>query len=126
LADHLYRRFRDDARPDDQLFTEEAIDTLQQHVWPGNVRELANVIEHACILCDRPPITPEHLPQRFASRGLKLRTGPMTLKELEMQAIHESLERHNGSKTDAAEELGVSLKTLYNKLNAESNLEKAG
>ncbi|MEQ8785884.1 MAG: sigma-54 dependent transcriptional regulator [Pirellulaceae bacterium] len=126
LAEHLYRRFRVDAKPADELFTQEAIETLQEHVWPGNVRELANVIEHACILCDRPPISPDHLPQRFASRGLRLRTGPMTLKELEMQAIHESLERHNGSKSDAAEELGVSLKTLYNKLNAESSLEKAG
>ena len=125
LAEHLYRRFRNDARPDDVSFTPAAIETLQQHVWPGNVRELANVIEHACILCDRPPITPDHLPQRFAARGLRLRTGPITLKELEMQAIREAVERNNGNKADAAEELGVSLKTLYNKLNAEAQLERS-
>jgi two-component system NtrC family response regulator len=125
LAEHLYRRFRSDARPDDVTFTPEAIETLQQHVWPGNVRELANVIEHACILCDRPPITAEHLPQRFAARGLKLRTGPITLRDLEMHAIREAVERHNGNKSDAAEELGVSLKTLYNKLNADAQLERS-
>jgi two-component system NtrC family response regulator len=124
LAEHLYRRFRNDAKPDDATFTPEAIEMLQQHVWPGNVRELANVIEHACILCDRPPISPDHLPQRFAARGLKLRTGPITLKELEMHAIREAVERNNGNKADAAEELGVSLKTLYNKLNAEAQLER--
>jgi two-component system NtrC family response regulator len=125
LAEHLYRRFRGDARPDDVTFTPEAIETLQQHVWPGNVRELANVIEHACILCERPPIRAEDLPQRFAARGLRLRTGPITLRDLEMHAIREAVERHNGNKADAAEELGVSLKTLYNKLNADAQLERS-
>jgi two-component system NtrC family response regulator len=50
----------------------------------------------------------------------------MTLEELEMQAIHAALERHEGSKPRAAEELGVSLKTLYNKLNrAETSAKSA-
>ena len=78
------------------------------------------MIEHATILCDQPPITPDHLPQRFASRRgplPKVRiTGPISLRDLEMQAICEALERHAGSKPEAAEELGISLKTLYNKL----------
>ena len=47
----------------------------------------------------------------------------MTLRELEMKAIDESLERHGGNKPKAAEELGVSLKTLYNKLNQASALK---
>ena len=45
-------------------------------------------------------------------------TGPMTIKELELLAIQRSLERNDGDKKAAAEELGVSVKTLYNKLNA--------
>ena len=49
----------------------------------------------------------------------------MTLRDLEMQAIHESLDRHDGNKPAVAEELGVSLKTLYNKLNQASSLEKS-
>ncbi len=128
LAAHLYRRFRNDARPNDAMFTDEAIEVLQSHVWPGNVRELANVIEHATILCDEPPITADHLPHRFAARGLtgpRLSVGPMTLRELEMQAIYESLERHANNKPVAAEELGISLKTLYNKLNQANSLEKS-
>jgi two-component system NtrC family response regulator len=131
LAAHLFRRFRSGTKPGDVLFSPEALEALQSHNWPGNVRELANVIEHATILCDAPPITPEHLPRRFttpSAGGLRLRAiGPMTLRELEMQAIHEALERHDGNKPDAAEELGISLKTLYNKLSAEQGpLEKAG
>ncbi len=129
LACHLYHRFQPGAKAGDQLFTPEAIEMLQKHTWPGNIRELANVIEHATILCDRPPITPEHLPQRFAARKgatIKPRLSvPMSLSELEMQAIHEALERHQGNKPEAAKELGISLKTLYNKLNQTAGLEKS-
>src|SRR5690606_9577838 len=108
------------------LLAEDAIESLCSHVWPGNVRELANVVEHATILCDSGPIHREHLPQHFDSRQLqgaaRLRRGPATLREIEMEAIHEALERNDGNKPKAAEELGVALKTLYNKLNQASNL----
>ena len=128
LAEHLFRRFRPTLKAGEMLFTPEAVDVLEKHTWPGNVRELANVIEHATILCDQPPITPDHLPQRFASRRgplPKVRiTGPISLRDLEMQAIYDALDRHGGNKPEAAEELGISLKTLYNKLN-QTALEKA-
>ena len=128
LAEHLVRRFKPGFKPDDQLFADEAIELLRSHSWPGNVRELANVIEHATILCERPPITPEHLPQRFGARkaAVKLKlAAPMTLRDLEMQAIYDALDRHGGNKPEAAEELGISLKTLYNKLNQAAESEKA-
>jgi two-component system NtrC family response regulator len=116
-------------RPDDDAIAEETIAALREHSWPGNVRELANVIEHATILCDSGPITCEHLPRRLTARrakppGLKA-LGPISLREIEMQAIHEALERHDGNKPKAAEQLGVSLKTLYNKLNQANNLERS-
>lgn len=123
LAYHLFRRFRTENVADDALISEEAMRELVNHVWPGNVRELANVIEHACILCDQPPLLTEHLPRQFTDRRLRkeLRSlGPMSLKELELNAIHEAIQRHEGVKQAAAEELGISLKTLYNKLNQES------
>ena len=128
LAEHLLRRFRPHARPIEQQLSDDAIRALSEHVWPGNVRELANVIEHATILCDSGPITAADLPQHFNRRGLTgaARTrGPMTLRELEMEAIHEALERHDGAKPKAAAELGISLKTLYNKLNQEAGLRAA-
>jgi two-component system NtrC family response regulator len=129
LARHLLKRFRPMAKPSEQEFAPDAIEALQAHVWPGNVRELANVIEHATILCDSGTITAEYLPPHFNRRQLvgaaKLHRGPVTLRELEMDAIHEALERNQGNKPRAAEELGVSLKTLYNKLNQTGPLEKS-
>lgn len=129
LAEHLLKRFRPSAAPIEQQFTDDALEALCGHVWPGNVRELANVVEHATILCESGPITADDLPQHFNRRQLNgaARTrGPMTLRELEMEAIHDSLERHDGAKPKVAEELGISLKTLYNKLNSAASLKAAG
>ncbi len=77
------------------------MDELRSHQWPGNVRELANVIEHATILCDKPPIRPEHLPKHFTDRRLRkeLRSSvPMSLREIELVAVQEAMERHGGNK----------------------------
>ncbi len=118
LAEHLISRFCNTKRKD-ATFTEEAIHVLQQYHWPGNVRELANVVEHATILCDELPITPEHLPRVLTTTtgSLGVVSGPMTLREMELLAIDQAMQRHNGNKSRVAEELGISLKTLYNKLN---------
>ncbi|RIK76488.1 MAG: transcriptional regulator [Planctomycetota bacterium] len=128
LAQHLLARHRRGRGVGDGL-AEDAIAALRSHVWPGNVRELANVIEHATILCDSGPIRREHLPQRFDSRQLvgaaRQKPGVMTLRELEMEAIHDALERTGGNKPKAADQLGISLKTLYNKLNQTGTLEKS-
>src|SRR5690606_7842469 len=98
----------------------ETLRLLKEHDWPGNIRELANVIEHATILCDQPPILPEHLPRRFHRRAPSATADAslpvMPLRELELLAIREALVRNGGNKPKAAQELGVSLKTLYNKL----------
>jgi two-component system NtrC family response regulator len=124
LARHLASRFRHHLAPDDPLFTAEALAELQGYCWPGNVRELANAIEHALILCDAGPIGVEHLPARFTARKpppsvLKVvpPSSGQSLRDLELQAIYDALNRHAGNKPKAAEELGVSVKTLYNKLN---------
>ncbi len=119
LAQHLYLRFRPEMAQHQAIFATETMKLLQSHVWPGNVRELANVIEHATILCDQPPILPEHLPKHFTDRRLRKEVVdriPMSLKKMEEKAILEAVERHQGNKSAAAEELGISLKTLYNRL----------
>jgi DNA-binding NtrC family response regulator len=135
LAEHLVRKFRPNLASDVEIFDAETLEQLQHHDWPGNVRELANVVEYALILCEEPPIRLEHLPARFTQKKgtakgprLKVTPSPGTLRDMEMQAIFDALERHDGNKMKAAEELGVSLKTLYNKLNAQaqqSQQEKA-
>lgn len=120
LARHLLRRFRPSLRPADEAFSPEAIDLLRAHTWPGNVRELANVIERASILCDEGPITVEHLPEKLEARrrsGPQLKTvAPQTLREIELQVIQQTLQKNGGNKPKTADELGISLKTLYNKL----------
>jgi len=142
LARHLYLRHRPEHASIDALFSEDAVSLLLQHPWPGNVRELANVIEHATILCEHPPILPEHLPRHVVDRKLRREakptataapttasasSSPMSLRELEVLAVQEAVQRHRGNKPAAAEELGISLKTLYNKLNqAEPAVKKAG
>ena len=68
LAQHLLERCRQHVRPDDEMFTTDAMLMLKSHTWPGNVRELANVVEHASILCESLPISTEHLPERFDAR----------------------------------------------------------
>jgi two-component system NtrC family response regulator len=123
LATHLLERFKPVT---DQSFTDSAIELLKSHSWPGNVRELANVVEHASILSDDLPITADDLPRLSHRSSKAVLTGPMPLKQLEMIAIHDALERNSGSKPKAAGELGISVKTLYNKLNQEEDLRKAG
>lgn len=128
LARHLLRRHRSDGS-DDALFTDLAMQELRDHQWPGNVRELANVIEHAAILCESMPIGSEDLPRHFGKRQLRKEirdASPMTLRALESLAIAKAVERHDGNKPAAAAELGVSLKTLYNKLNAAEERRQAG
>ncbi len=124
LARHLYLRHRPEHASIEGVFAEETIAIFKQHPWPGNVRELANVVEHATILCDKPPILPEHLPRHFVDKKLKRDmkssspvANPLSLREMELLAVHEAIQRHQGNKPAAAEELGISLKTLYNKLN---------
>jgi two-component system NtrC family response regulator len=131
LVQHLLQRMRFTHGSATHAISDEAIEMLQSHIWPGNVRELANVIEHATILCDKPPITPAHLPRHFGSRRLRTSTAQrspamiLTLREVEMQAIMAALERNDGNKPKTAEELGISLKTLYNKLNSVESAERA-
>lgn len=129
LACHLASRFRNSLSSETAVFSPETVELLQSHSWPGNVRELANVVEHAMILADELPILPEHLPSRFgaqkATTSVAVLSGPVTLREMEMQAIYAALERHDGNKPKAAEELGISLKTMYNKLNQAPVLRKS-
>jgi DNA-binding NtrC family response regulator len=98
---------------------------IHDYDWPGNVRELRNVVERATILARGEYIETEHLPPLGAVRGaaapaanagVALVPG-MTVDEAEQKLILATLEAANNNKTRAAEMLGISLKTLHNKLN---------
>jgi DNA-binding NtrC family response regulator len=122
LARHLKRH---DLPAD--LFTPAAIEALKAHDWSGNVRELANAVEHAAIMAGGVVIDLEHLPMTVLRKSTRrpkaphfdpaLAEKPRTLREIEMEMIHAALERNHGDKPRTALELGIALKTLYNKLN---------
>jgi DNA-binding NtrC family response regulator len=101
---------------------QEAMHILEHYSWPGNIRELRNVIERATILADGDFIEPRHLPPTLLSREeetlptLTLAPGT-TVDEAERRLILLTLEHTRNNKTRAAEILGISLKTLHNKLN---------
>jgi DNA-binding NtrC family response regulator len=109
-----------------QAVTPEAMRMLELYDWPGNVRELRNVIERATILAKGDFIEPQHLPRFGASpravepppspSGVTIAPG-MTVDEAERKLIIATLEAAGNNKTRAAEMLGISLKTLHNKLN---------
>ena len=123
LAEYLYQRLSREMTRPAVIFSDEALTLLQSHHWPGNVRELVNAVEHGMILCDQLPIRPEHMPKRFLEKEPGATPYPLagkTLRQLEMEAIHASLARNDDNKPAVAAELGISLKTLYNKLNNDS------
>jgi DNA-binding NtrC family response regulator len=95
---------------------------MKWYPWPGNVRELRNVVERAKILCDGDEILPEHLnlPANTGSDSAAASTATSSLADMEWRMIQSSLRSHGGNKTAAARSLGISLRTLYNKLEAKA------
>jgi len=102
-------------------FTEESMDRLRTHPWPGNVRELKNVVHRAFIMADQ-EISPRCLPREVGGdsgilRSLHFQVGA-SIEEVEHRLIMATLDAYGGNKRKTADILGVSLKTLYNRLNS--------
>src|SRR5918995_685912 len=101
---------------------QDALRLLEHYQWPGNIRELRNVIERATILASGEFIEARHLPPTLVAKGeetlptLTIVPGT-TVDEAERRLITLTLEHCRNNKTRAAEVLGISLKTLHNKLN---------
>ncbi len=103
------------------------LDRMLHYDWPGNARELRNVMERAVVLCpDGAPLEAVHLPPQFGQRlsatsaasdanAISVQVG-MTVDQAERLLILRTLEHTGQNKTRAAEVLGISLKTLHNKL----------
>jgi DNA-binding NtrC family response regulator len=102
----------------------DVMDMFKSYPWPGNVRELRNVLERAAIASDRGTVSRSHLPSEFGRAPATLTTGlgglrfPVgtTVDAVERELILQTLSATNQNKTRAAELLGISLKTLHNKL----------
>jgi DNA-binding NtrC family response regulator len=121
LVHHFIEKFNAETGKHVQGLSAGAMAVLQNYAWPGNIRELRNTVERAMILTDGETIDEEHLPPdmrptRSESATLRVPYG-IQLRELEKDYILASLQRNGGNKARTAEILGISEKTLYNKLN---------
>ena len=104
-------------------FDDGAVERLTRHDWPGNVRELENAIVRLSVLADRETVGAAEVEYLvFGSRPQAVAAGSalptLDLHELETLAIRAAMAQHGGNKPKAAAELGIALKTLYNKLAA--------
>ena len=119
----LVEYFLNQARPSGaRTLAPAAMKRLQSYHWPGNVRELKHIVQRASIMAS-PDATELELPERFESpfgehderQGLTI---GRSIRDVERELIMRTLEHLNGDKRAAAETLGISLNTLYNRLNA--------
>jgi len=124
LAQYLVTKLAEKHSRPARFLSPAAISVLQFHAWPGNVRELRNVIERAVVICsgeqiERHHFAPYPIDQRERLRKEDTITLPVgtPIEEVERQMIIRTLQKTKNNKTRAAELLGISLKTLHNKLN---------
>lgn len=115
FIDAFLRRYATKYQRQDIRMHEQTVEKLCGYHWPGNIRELQHTIEKAVILCDGNVIRPKDI---LVKQTWKPQTTAIVpnLEEVERQAIETAISQNNGNLTAAAEQLGVSRQTLYNKL----------
>jgi DNA-binding NtrC family response regulator len=115
LADFFLKKYAFKYNKPNLKINQQTNDKLLKYPWPGNIRELQHTIEKAVILSETSIIKPEDIYLRHTS-SMKSNDSVTTLGEMEKQMIHQALEKNNGNFTAAADQLGVTRQTLYNKL----------
>lgn len=127
LVEHFLSRGQSRVLNRGQEMSPEAMQALMKYEWPGNIRELQNLCERLQILADAQTIQASDLPESILKPENKLVIGQydpsMTLHELERRYIVEALKHFEGNKTQAANALGITIKTLYNKLHEYGEFE---
>jgi DNA-binding NtrC family response regulator len=110
LAMHFLKRAATELGRTPPAVTRGAIQALLSYQWPGNVRELENVMERMAILCER------HVTESDLAILRPEERRPMTWRDIERQAIEDALRMNKGNRTLAAQQLGISLRTLQYRL----------
>ncbi len=126
LAQHFLKQFAEKNRKTVKGFVPLAMDMLVNYDWPGNVRELENAVERAVILLTGEYITEKQLPLNVTEKYSELETTPTpaepmmdgtrSLEDIEKEAILATLKASGGNKAEASRRLGITRKTLHNKL----------
>ncbi len=115
LAEFFLRKFVQKYNKPELKINHQALDKLMNYSWPGNIRELQNTIEKVVILSETTIIKPDDLYLRPAAE-IKSLDSIATLEEMEEKMMQLAVEKNNGNYTAAAEQLGITRQTLYNRL----------
>ncbi len=121
MTDHLLRQIARRRRSSLFELASEARKALEAYSWPGNVRELENALERATAFCGGNVISLEDLPPHIAHpvQGQPVTAsylGGLALEEVEKMAIEQTLQFCGGNKAKASRQLGISEKSIYNKM----------
>lgn len=133
LAEHFIKKYSEVNEKKEPELTAEAVEALLAYPWPGNVRELENVIERAVLICRNNQVVPSNLFLERKENKIEKTAGMAedcprhchnndeeqnnTLYEMEKNMILETLNKTDGNKTKASKILGISVRTMRNKLN---------
>ena len=132
LASHVLRRIAQRRQCIEYEIERDALELLRQYDWPGNIRELENTLERASAFCEEYRIARSDI--EFAGLGRAAGTdgeragsrtlAGKTLAEIEMQAIEDTLAACGGNKALSARQLGISEKSIYNKMRRHGMMPK--
>ncbi|RZA15381.1 MAG: sigma-54-dependent Fis family transcriptional regulator, partial [Proteobacteria bacterium] len=122
LTRHFLKQFSVQFKGEAATLTADAMQKLLKYTWPGNVRELQNVIQRAVLMTSGNTVTAKEfvLEQKKVEEDrewVKHLPIGQKMREVETQFILETLRIHNGNRTHSAKTLGISLRTLRNKIN---------
>lgn len=116
LAEHFLFSFCQKENKKPKILTEKAKELLQGYSWPGNIRQLANSMEHAVALCDAHEVDVSLFSSLTFQKNPPITSG-MTLKQIEKIHLLQTLKNMQNNRTKTASALGISVRTLRNKLN---------
>ncbi|PKA97898.1 DNA-binding NtrC family response regulator [Flavobacteriaceae bacterium MAR_2009_75] len=116
LSDFYLKKFTSKYGKPGLRINQSAQEKLLSYSWPGNIRELLHTIERAVILSEGNVLKPEDFLLSNKTTVSSNLSGPSTLEEMELFMINSALEQNEGNYSAAAEQLGISRQTLYNKL----------
>lgn len=120
IVDYFLKRFNQIYQTNILGVSPECINRLQSYDWPGNVREIKNVLHRAVVMCSGEVLLPEHLPKRFflekpGPPTVSIRVGS-SIQEAEKEMIAHTLSWTNNNRQRTAAILGITRRTLYNKI----------
>ncbi|HNX55447.1 MAG TPA: sigma-54 dependent transcriptional regulator [Prolixibacteraceae bacterium] len=115
LADFFLKKYTSKYNKPNLKINQQAQDKLMKYTWPGNIRELQHTIEKAVILGEGSVLKAEDFFMRPVVQGRSNDT-EMTLEDMEKRMINQAIDKNNGNLSAAAEQLGITRQTLYNKI----------